>query len=111
MLTLDRSEGETVYLNDDKLIIKAIEANLIYIEINNELYALKLRSHINFKGTKIHFIRNANSKSRKSIRVRIGFDADKKIRIERGENYNPAKGGNSRFTDNSTKQFPSDGEY
>jgi len=109
MLTIDRNVDESIYLNDKKVIVKQISNAFVRIKIEDNYFSIKRKEYIKLENTKIYFVRKLNSKDKTINRARIGFDADMSITIMRGEIYETNKG-NSKYTDNSTKQFPS-GEF
>ena len=102
MLTIDRRMNDTVYIGDKKITVVSITEQSFVMLYDNKNFRIKRGQSITIDNTEVFFNKQFNDK------IRIGFDGPRTVRILRGELYNKDS---QMFVDNSTKQFPSGGNY
>ena len=102
MLIIDRKIGEDIYVGNKKISVIDIKDRSVIVTVEKKTMRIKHGQSIMIGNTEMLLSEYFNHK------VRLGFDGPRSTTILRGELY---ENKNNKYIDNSTKQFPSGGEF
>ena len=102
MLVIGRKIGGEIYIGNEKLTVIDIKPDNFVIEFGGNQHRINRGMSVSLGETEVFFSKQYNDK------ILIAFDGPRTTRILRGEIYSKDS---QAFIDNSTKQFPSGGNY
>ena len=102
MLTIDRKKGESVFIGDDELKVKEVHSDNVIVEFKKQIYRVRSGQSVSVGRVELFMFKRFNDK------VRLGFDGPRELYILRKELYDKSS---TKYIDNSTKQFPSGGNF
>lgn len=104
MLTIDREIDKAVYIGHTRVTICEVQNRSVTLLVKDREVNIKHGQSEKIEGIEVYLSRVINPE-----KVRLGFEGPRNISILRSELYEDEN--NMKFIDNSTKQFPSGGEF
>lgn len=104
MLTIYRKVNNSIYIGNKKMTVEVIGDREVTLKYDNKTFSIKHGTHKTVDNVNVYLL----TMMKVEKKIVLGFEGDRSIRIMRGELYEK---GSTKYIDNSTKTFPSGGNY